>query len=195
MRAVLDALSPPAGAEDTRSHAQRCHDGLQEAMQRLVTAGLLPSGAGQPVKALVHLSVADLIRLDASSALQQEWTGRVRAQWAARRAEAWAGAGDGGAWLDGDAAGVVACDAAMTPIVTGDINPGALETSDAVKLSSSCGEFCCQAAVGRFVRAGNAVASSYSWLVIRQWCRQPSRRLNRLRWAAACRSPASLRRS
>ena len=69
------------------------------------------------------------------------------------------------------------------------------ETSDAVKLSSSCGEFCCQAAVGRFVRAGNAVASSYSWLVIRQWCRQPSRRLNRLRWAAACRSPASLRRS
>src|SRR5208282_1606466 len=30
--AVLDALSAPAGAEDTRSRAQRCHDGLQEAM-------------------------------------------------------------------------------------------------------------------------------------------------------------------
>jgi len=27
--AVLDALSAPAGAEDTRSQAQRCHDGLQ----------------------------------------------------------------------------------------------------------------------------------------------------------------------
>jgi Domain of unknown function (DUF222) len=33
--AVLDALSAPAGAEDTRSHAQRYHDALQEAMRRL----------------------------------------------------------------------------------------------------------------------------------------------------------------
>jgi len=30
---VLDALSAPAGAEDTRSQAQRFHDGLQEAMR------------------------------------------------------------------------------------------------------------------------------------------------------------------
>jgi len=35
VRAVLDALSAPVGAEDTRSHAQRCHDGLEEAMRRL----------------------------------------------------------------------------------------------------------------------------------------------------------------
>jgi uncharacterized protein DUF222 len=33
--AVLDALSAPAGAEDTRSHAQRYHDALQEAMRPL----------------------------------------------------------------------------------------------------------------------------------------------------------------
>ena len=32
---VLDALSAPAGAEDTRSQAQRYHDGLHEAMWRL----------------------------------------------------------------------------------------------------------------------------------------------------------------
>ena len=32
---VLDALSAPAGAEDTRSQAQRFHDGLHEAMRRL----------------------------------------------------------------------------------------------------------------------------------------------------------------
>ena len=32
---VLDALSAPAGAEDTRTHAQRFHDGLQEAMRLL----------------------------------------------------------------------------------------------------------------------------------------------------------------
>ena len=129
---VLDALSAPAGAEDTRSHAQRCHDALQEAMQRLVTAGLLPERAGQPVKAWVHMSLADLLLLDGSSALQQEWTGSVRAQWAAHRAEASAGGSDGGAWLDGDAATAMACDAAMAPFVTGEVNPAALD--DLVRL-------------------------------------------------------------
>ena len=130
--AVLDALSAPAGAEDTRSQAQRYHDALQEAMQRLVTAGLLPERAGQPVKALVHISLADLMVLDGSSALLEEWTSRVRAQWAAHRAEASAGGSDGGAWLDGDAAPAVACDAAMAPIVTGEVNPAALD--DLVRL-------------------------------------------------------------
>ena len=125
--AVLDALSAPAGAEDTRSQAQRYHDALQEAMQRLVTAGLLPERAGQPVKALVHVSLADLMALDGSSALLEEWTSRVRAQWAGHRAEASAGGGDGGAWLDGDAAEAIACDAAMAPIVTGDVNPAAFD--------------------------------------------------------------------
>ena len=33
VRAVLDALSAPAGAEDDRSQAQRYHDGLPEAMR------------------------------------------------------------------------------------------------------------------------------------------------------------------
>ena len=130
--AVLDALSAPAGAEDTRSQAQRFHDGLHEAMQRLVTAGLLPERAGQPVKALVHMSLADLLRLDGSSALLEEWTARVRAQWAGRRAAASAGGSDGGAWVDGDAAEAVACDAAMAPFVTGEVNPAALD--DLVRL-------------------------------------------------------------
>ena len=129
---VLDALSAPAGAEDIRSQPQRCHDALQEAMRRLVTAGLLPERAGQPVKAVVHISLADLMKLDGSSALLQEWTSRVRAQWAGHRARASAGGGGGGAWLDGDAAEAVACDAAMVPFVTGDVDPGALE--DLVRL-------------------------------------------------------------
>ncbi len=73
---VLDALSAPAGAEDDRSQAQRYHDALHEALQRLVTAGLLPERAGQPVKAWAHISLADLMMLDGDSALQQEWTGR-----------------------------------------------------------------------------------------------------------------------
>ena len=101
-------------------------------MQRLVTAGLLPDRAGQPVKAWVHISLADLLRLDGSSALLQEWTGRVRAQWAGHRARASAGGGDGGAWLDGDAAEAMTCDAAMAPFVTGEVNPAALD--DLVRL-------------------------------------------------------------
>ena len=126
--AVLDALSAPAGAEDTRTREQRYHDGLQEAMRRLVAAGLLPERAGQPVKAWVHISLADLLLLEGSSALQEEWTAGVRAQWAAHRAAASAGGGsDGGAWLDGDAAAAMACDAAMAPIVTGEVNPAVLE--------------------------------------------------------------------
>jgi hypothetical protein len=125
--AVLDALSAPAGAGDTRSQAQRCHDALEEAMRRLLAAGLLPERAGQPVKALVHISLADLIRLDGSSALQQEWTAQVRAAWAAHRAAASVSGSDGGAWLDGEDADAIACDAAMTPVVTGEVNPAALE--------------------------------------------------------------------
>jgi hypothetical protein len=39
-------------------------------MRRLVTAGLLPERAGQPAKVLAHISLVDLIELDADSQLQ-----------------------------------------------------------------------------------------------------------------------------
>ncbi len=130
--AVLDALSAPAGAEDTRTYAQRYHDALQEAMQRLIAAGLLPERAGQPVKAWAHISLADLLMLDGSSALLEEWTARVRAQWAAHRAGASFGGSDGAAWLDGDAARAAACDASVTPVVTGEVHYAVME--DLVRL-------------------------------------------------------------
>src|SRR5438132_86829 len=130
--AVLDALSAPAGKEDDRTRGQRYHDALAEAMRRLTAAGLLPERAGQPVKAWAHISLADLLLLDGDSALQQEWTERVRARWAAHRAHASETGASDGAWLDGDAAAAVACDAAMAPIVTGDIDADALE--DLVRL-------------------------------------------------------------
>jgi Domain of unknown function (DUF222) len=136
--AVLEALSAPAGAEDDRTREQRYHDALQEAMRRLVAAGLLPERAGQPVKIWAHISLADLLRLNGSSALQDEWTAQVRAQWAAHRAAASEGGSDGGAWLDGDAAEAIACDAAMAPIVTGDVNAAALE--DLVRLCTELGK-------------------------------------------------------
>src|SRR6266849_2143913 len=125
--AVLDALSTPAGAEDTRTHAQRSHDALAEAMRRLVAAGLLPERAGQPVKVWAHVSLADLLVLDGSSALLEEWIGSARAAWAAHRAGASAGGSDGAAWLDGDAARAVACDALAAPVVMGQVNPDALD--------------------------------------------------------------------
>jgi hypothetical protein len=130
--AVLDALSAPAGKEDDRTKGQRYHDALQEAMRRLTAANLLPERAGQPVKTWAHISLADLMLLDGDSALQEEWTARVRARWAARRAAASETGASDGAWLGGDAAAAIACDAAMAPVVTGDVNVDALD--DLVRL-------------------------------------------------------------
>src|SRR5215475_12695358 len=101
-------------------------------MRGLIAVGLLPERAGQPVEAWVHISLADLMLLDADSALQDQWTAHVREQWAARRAFASETGSEGGAWLDGDAAEAIVCDTAMAPVVTGDINIDALE--DLVRL-------------------------------------------------------------
>ena len=93
-------------------------------MRRLLAADLLPERAGQPVKAWVHISLADLRALDRDSALEKEWIAGVRGRWAAARAGR---VGDGAAWLDGDAAGAMTCDASIAPVVTGEVNPGVLE--------------------------------------------------------------------
>jgi hypothetical protein len=130
--AVLDALSAPADAEDPRTHGQRYHDALQEAMKRLLASGLLPERAGQPVKAWVHVSLAELRALDDGSALEREWIAEVRVQWAAHRAAASEGAGDGAAWLYGDAARAATCDATLTPVVTGNVEVRVLD--DLVRL-------------------------------------------------------------
>ena len=130
---VLDALAAPAGPEDSRDQGQRYHDALQEAMTRLLAAGLLPERAGAPVKAWVNISLADLMLLDGSSGLLAEWTARLRARHAAHRAASAGGGGDaGGAWLEGDAAEAISCDAFLSPVVTGDVDPDAFD--DLVRL-------------------------------------------------------------
>jgi hypothetical protein len=102
-------------------------------MRRLVASGPLPERAGQPVKMWAHVSLADLRAMDDGSLLETEWVTEMRIRWAARRAETADGAGgDGGAWLDGDAARALSCDATITPVVTGDLDPGALD--DLVRL-------------------------------------------------------------
>ena len=125
--AVLDALSAPSGAGDLRTHGQRYHDALAEAMQRLLGAGLLPERAGQPVRAWAHMSLAELLALDGDGALLGQWVTAVRARWAGHRAAASVVGSDGAAWLDGPAAAAVACDALISPVVTGEVDPGALD--------------------------------------------------------------------
>src|SRR5262249_62338181 len=95
-------------------------------MRRLAASDLLPERAGQPVKAWVHVSLAELMLLDGSSALLEEWTVQARAQGAAHRARAAEGPGTEGASLGRDAAEASACDVAMAPLETGEVRVSAL---------------------------------------------------------------------
>ena len=96
-------------------------------MRRLVAAGLLPERAGQPVKLWGHVSLAELRALDDGSVLAQEWIGEMAVRWAVHRAAASQSGSDGAAWLDGKAAAAAACDATIIPVVTGQIDPAALD--------------------------------------------------------------------
>jgi Domain of unknown function (DUF222)/HNH endonuclease len=135
VRAVLDALSARAGAEDDRSHEQRYHDALQEAMTRLVAAGLVPQRAGQPVKVWAHTTLADLMLLEGSEELRDEWTRQSRIRWAGYRSRSAETRGDDGAWLDGDAAAAIGCDALVAPVVWGQVNPSVF--ADLVRLCAA----------------------------------------------------------
>jgi hypothetical protein len=140
VQSVLDSLAAPAGSEDDRTKEQRYHDALQEAMRRLIAGGLLPERAGQPIKALVHISLADLVHLNGSAALTDEWVDGIRAKWAARRAASSETGSDGSAWLDGKAAGAAVCDASMTPVVIGDLDVGVLD--ELVRLCAHLDRLC-----------------------------------------------------
>ena len=127
VQTVLDALSAPTGADDDRTHEQRYHDGLQEAMRRLIAAGLAPRQGGQPIRVWAYVSLADLMQLEGSAELAAEWMSRLAAQWAGHRAAAAEAGGHQGLWLDGAAAQGVACGVPVTPVVTGNVNPAAFD--------------------------------------------------------------------
>ena len=61
---ILDALSAPKLAEDgqpdPRTAAQRRHDALLDAGQRILRSGSLPDAGGAPVTILLHATVADV---------------------------------------------------------------------------------------------------------------------------------------
>ena len=109
---VLDALGQKAGPEDTRTAAQRRHDAIEEACRRLIAGQMIPGRDGQPPHLIVHVDLNDL---RGGSVLERSWT------------SARAAAGPGSVYLTGPAAEAAACDAALTPAVTGQIDHAALD--------------------------------------------------------------------
>jgi Domain of unknown function (DUF222)/HNH endonuclease len=121
LAAVLEALGRRAGKEDLRTVGQRRHDALAEACQRLLAGGLLPGTGGQPARAQLHLTLSQLRGLPGAAAAE--------AAWAAARA------GDPG-WLSGPEAAAAACDTAVAPVVTGHVDPAALDRLTTVVLAA-----------------------------------------------------------
>jgi hypothetical protein len=142
LSAVLESLGKKAGPEDVRTAAQRRHDALEEACRRLAAAGGLPDRAGQPAQIQLHLTLDQLRRLGGAAGAE--------AAWAAGRA---AGDGEPG-WLSGRAAEAYACDAQITPIVTGHLDPAALARLAGVFLTGArrpgctCGRCTCPSSSG-----------------------------------------------
>jgi Domain of unknown function (DUF222) len=138
---VLDAMGKPAGKDDVRTVAQRRHDALADACNRLLHAGLLPgAAAGQPARAQVHLTLAQLRTLPGASAAEAAWA-QDRSQQPG--------------WLTGPEADAAACDATLAPVVTGHVDPAALDKLTAMFLTAhgqepgacacTCGHCTCQA--------------------------------------------------
>jgi len=116
LAAVLESLGKKAGPEDTRTPVQRDHDALEEACRRLAASRCLPDRAGQPTQVQLHLTLDQLRGLPGGPDAEAAW-----------RAGQAAGDGQPG-WLTSQvAAGGYACDAAITPIVTGHLDPAALD--------------------------------------------------------------------
>ena len=118
LAAVLEALGKKAGPEDVRTAPQRRHDALEEACRRLIGAGCLPDRAGQPTHIQLHLTLDQLRDLPGAEDAEAAW----------RAAQSTRAAAEGQpGWLAGRAAEGYACDAAITPIVTGQLDQRALE--------------------------------------------------------------------
>lgn len=142
LQAVLAALGKKTGPEDVRTAPQRRHDALEEACRRLAGAGCLPDRAGQPTQVQLHLTLDQLRDLPGADDAEAAW--RV-AQAARAAAEGQPG------WLAGRAAEGYACDAAITPIVTGHLDHSALAAL-AAELLAGLHEGC--ACAGHDVRGG-----------------------------------------
>jgi hypothetical protein len=103
VQAVLDALGKKRGPEDERTAGQRAHDALEEACTRLVAGGL-PDRAGQPTQIQLTMTLQQLLGLPGAGAATAAWEH---------------GAAPAPPGSD--------CDASITPIVTGHLDPDVLQ--------------------------------------------------------------------
>src|SRR5580704_10484508 len=102
LSAVLDSLGKRAGPEDLRSRWQRQHDALEEACRLLVASNCLPDRAGQPTQIILHMDLDRLRGLPGASDAEATFPGPI----APPGAE---------------------CDATIVPVVTGHVDPVALD--------------------------------------------------------------------
>jgi Domain of unknown function (DUF222)/HNH endonuclease len=123
LAAVLESLGKKAGPEDDRTKAQRDHDALEEACRRLISAGGLPDVAGQPTQIQLHLTLDQLRGFESAPAVEAAWTAEAQRAWAAGRAT---GDNEPGWATTRAAAEAYACDAKITPLVSGHVDPAAL---------------------------------------------------------------------
>jgi len=128
--AVLETLGRKAGPEDVRTAPQRRHDALEEACRRLIGTGGLPDRAGQPTQVQLHLTLGQLREMAGADEAEAAWRAAAAARAAAE--------GQPG-WLTGQAAQAYACDAAITPIVTGTLDSAALAALAAELLATGTG--------------------------------------------------------
>jgi hypothetical protein len=104
LQAVLDALGKKNGPDDTRSHAQRQHDALEEALAILLRSRELPDRAGTDTTCQVNTPFSELRQRDGASVIEDAW---LHAQ-----------PGEP-AYLTGTDAEAAACDATLIPVITG----------------------------------------------------------------------------
>jgi len=116
----------PAGRARRRSArlAVRQADVTQITMQlgyqcctRLIESGMLPGRDGQPLQLTAHVDLAELRALPGASGLEAGWS----------TARAAAAGIPGSVYLTGSEADAAACDAALTPVVTGHIDWNVLD--------------------------------------------------------------------
>ena len=130
--AVLDALSAPAGPGTCGPTGSGTTTPCRTRCSACSAPGCCRGGPGNRSGPGLTCRCAELLALDGDGMLLGQWVTAVRAQWAGNRAAASVAGSDGAAWLDGAAAAAVACDALISPVVTGEVDPSALD--DLVRL-------------------------------------------------------------
>jgi hypothetical protein len=104
LQAVLESLGKKRGPEDDRTEPQRFHDALQEACELLIRAQMVPGRAGADTRVDAVISLGELLALPGAGQGTQAWLAALAGEHA---------------HLAGPGAQAAACDAVMTPVVTG----------------------------------------------------------------------------